>query len=307
MNIPIAFSFNNNFTLPAGVCITSLLENAGEDTFYSINILYSAHRLNHENIKKIQSLVEKYQNCKIQFIDVKDAFQDSFENRNISIDTYFRLLIPTLFPQIKRMIYSDVDVVFNGDLSSFYNTNMEDKALGAVVTLQKKRSIKGYVECDAGTYFNAGFLLMDLEKIRLMKNYEEDFHRLAAKVFEFHDQDILNILFRNNVKFFDIKYNFSRAFSGLTLSKGLLESCKNPIMIHYTGRKPWDGFVSIKSEVWWFYFCKSIFFSEEIYKNYLIGYGDLEEVWMINKIAKKIGLIWMYKLARKVLKKAKKE
>ena len=302
MNIPITFSFDDNFTLPAGVCITSLLDSANEDTFYLIYILYSSNRLNNENIKKVKSLENVYANCKFQFIDVCDEFQESYNNRNISIDTYYRLLIPELMPDVDRMIYSDVDIIFKGDLSSFYTSDIDNKSLGAVVTLQKERHIKGYTTCPPRSYFNAGFLLMNLRKIRQIATYKEDMLTLSRKSFEFHDQDILNILFQNDVSFFSLKYNFSRGFSALPLSQDLVQDCKDPVVIHYTGRKPWNGFVSIKSEEWWGYFCRSIFYTDEIYKNYLTGYTSLEEVWMVNKIAKKIGLISLYKLVRKILK-----
>ena len=42
MNIvPIAFAFDNNLILPACVCLSSLMMNAKEDTFYDIFILHS--------------------------------------------------------------------------------------------------------------------------------------------------------------------------------------------------------------------------------------------------------------------------
>lgn len=41
--VPIAFAFDNNLILPACVCISSLLMNANEDTYYDIFILHSAN------------------------------------------------------------------------------------------------------------------------------------------------------------------------------------------------------------------------------------------------------------------------
>lgn len=41
--IPIAFAFDNNLILPACVCISSLMMNANEDTFYDIFILHSSN------------------------------------------------------------------------------------------------------------------------------------------------------------------------------------------------------------------------------------------------------------------------
>lgn len=38
--IPIVFCFDDNLLMPAGVCLTSLLEHANPDTFYDIFILH---------------------------------------------------------------------------------------------------------------------------------------------------------------------------------------------------------------------------------------------------------------------------
>ena len=40
--VPIVFAFDNNLVLPACICISSLLMNAKEDTFYDIFILHSS-------------------------------------------------------------------------------------------------------------------------------------------------------------------------------------------------------------------------------------------------------------------------
>ena len=40
--VPIAFAFDNNLVFPACVCLSSLLMNAKDDTFYDIFILHSS-------------------------------------------------------------------------------------------------------------------------------------------------------------------------------------------------------------------------------------------------------------------------
>lgn len=59
MNIvPIAFAFDNNLILPACVCISSLMMNANEDTFYDIFILHSAHmELKKKNWTNYRSII----------------------------------------------------------------------------------------------------------------------------------------------------------------------------------------------------------------------------------------------------------
>lgn len=132
MNIvPIVFSFDNNFILPACVCMSSLLMNAKKDTFYDIFILHSPNiELEKEQLDK---LLVFYKNCRIQYRAVDDIFENSFEIRGITVATYYRLLIPEVIPEYDKIIYSDVDVIFRSDLFEIYmNTDLENAYVAGV-------------------------------------------------------------------------------------------------------------------------------------------------------------------------------
>ena len=98
MNIvPIVFAFDNNLAFPACICLSSLMMNAKESTFYDIFILHPAsEELEHEELDKIPSY---YPTCKIQYIAVDDTFAQAYEIRGITTPAYYRLLIPELIPQ----------------------------------------------------------------------------------------------------------------------------------------------------------------------------------------------------------------
>lgn len=101
--VPIVFSFDNHFILPACVCISSLLTNAKDDTFYDIFILHSPHvKLEREQLDK---LLIYYKNCRMQYRTVDDTFENSFEVRGITVATYYRLLIPEVIPEYDKIIY----------------------------------------------------------------------------------------------------------------------------------------------------------------------------------------------------------
>ena len=108
--VPIVFAFDNNLVLPACVCISSLLMNAKEDTFYDIFILHSNNiMLNREELDRIP---EYYKNCRIQYRQVGNTFDSAFEVRGITTSTYYRLLIPELVPEYGKIIYSDPLPIF---------------------------------------------------------------------------------------------------------------------------------------------------------------------------------------------------
>ena len=114
MNIvPIAFAFDNNLVMPACICISSLMMNANEDTFYDIFILHSAS----ENLDKsdLDRIPNHYKNCRIQYRTVGNEFDGAFEIRGITTPAYYRLLIPELIPEYDKVLYSDVDVIFRDE------------------------------------------------------------------------------------------------------------------------------------------------------------------------------------------------
>ena len=132
--IPIVFAFDNNLSLPACVCLSSLLTNAHEDTFYDIFILHSSNIvLKKEGLNQIS---QYYKNCRIQYRQVDSTFDSAFEIRGITTPAYYRLLIPELIPEYDRIIYSDVDVIFRSDLSAIYaNTDLTDYYVAGVNSL----------------------------------------------------------------------------------------------------------------------------------------------------------------------------
>lgn len=56
MKIPIVFSCDQHVAMPAGVCISSLLANAREETHYDIYILHNAENLRAEHQREIEKI-----------------------------------------------------------------------------------------------------------------------------------------------------------------------------------------------------------------------------------------------------------
>ena len=294
---PIAFSFNDKFTIPAGVCITSLLTNAFPDTYYDIFIMHSSERLSPSNKSQILKLKESYKNCDFTFIDLKDSFKGMFEIRDISIDAYYRLAIPKYVTNYDRIIYVDIDVVFNGDLSHLIDFDLEDNSIGAVkmpiVNQYHKKHLLS-LKLDESNYINSGFLLINLRKIREEDSFEKKIYPLLTKKFTFQDQDILNIVFQNDIKFLDESYNYN-----YDILKYKKPNIKAPIVIHYTGPKPWDVIRSF-NDLWWEYYRKSIYFDIDSYMDFQKkNYIELYDHYKVINFLKKLGI---YNLMTKFMK-----
>ena len=77
---PIAFSFDNNLILPACICISSLMMNSNENTFYDIFIIHSNKIDLHKN--DLERIPSYFKNCRIQYRTIDNFFDKAFEIRN---------------------------------------------------------------------------------------------------------------------------------------------------------------------------------------------------------------------------------
>lgn len=256
MNIvPIVFAFDNNLILPACVCIYSLMMNAKEDTFYDIFILHSAHvALEKENLDK---LTQFYKNCRIQYRQVDDTFDSSFEIRGITTPAYYRLLIPELISEYDKVIYSDADIIFRMDLSELYNVDITPYYLAATRDIGLNFSDEGIKYISSveglrqGQYLQSGFIMMNCKKM-LQDKLVDKFRNLAQKKLKYQDQDILNLTCGEEVLFLPIKYNMTD-YSYYFLNKEQykivsilagenVDEAINHGNIHFNGHKPWKKY-----------------------------------------------------------------
>lgn len=275
--IPIVFAFDNNLILPACVCISSLMINAKEDTFYDIFILHSVR----EKLDKsmLDTLPQHYSNCKIQYRCVDGAFENAFEIRGITTPAYYRLLIPDLIPEYDKIIYSDVDVIFRMDLSELYQIDLKDYLLAATkdvgINLSKDgkkyiTSVSGLVQ---GDYLQSGFIVMNTKKMRT-ENVVSQFRILSQQKYRFQDQDILNLVCKGRVLYVEPYYNmtdysFDYFVRKPELLKYIYSVCDIEYglqygNIHYNGHKPWKEY-SVNFDIWWEYYRNSPVFDHEFY------------------------------------------
>lgn len=243
--VNVTISFDDNYCKHAASLIFSILDNASKEDFYNLYIFYSEENLSKESREKLKKLFKDY-NCKLIFKEVKGKeikFSSLFKkylSKIGSIATLYRLISFNKIPK-KRIVYLDIDVIVKDDLKKLYNQTLEQKTVGAIdeyiIGLSKERE-----------YFNAGILLVDLEKWR-KNNYTKKCLELIKKKkgdFLHGDQGVLNEVFENKWKHLPLRFNrqkilFEYSPKDLGISKERYkELLKNPAIIHYTGPiKPW--------------------------------------------------------------------
>lgn len=278
--IPIAFAFDNNLVFPACICMSSLLMNANEDTFYDIFILHSKDVQLDKS--KFDVLTATYGNCRIQYRVVDDVFAGAFEIRGITTPTYYRLLIPELIPEYDKIIYSDVDVIFRSDLSPAYDVDLTGKYVAATYDVDMNLSAEGRKHIDEtlglvhGEYVQAGFVVFNTKLLR-EDVVQPRFIEHTSKKYKFQDQDILNIVCNGRIAILPWHYNMTTySFQYMEcdydrirgkFANSTLDLAINSSTLHYNGQKPWNA-ACINFDIWWEYYRKSPFFDSKYYYNF---------------------------------------
>lgn len=301
-HIPIVFAFDNNIVQAACVCISSLMMSARKDTYYDIFILHSKNvDLKKDELNKIP---QYYSNCRIQYRQVDDSFDAAYEVRGVTKATYYRLLIPELLPEYDKVIYSDVDIIFRLDLWDVYNQDISDYYVAATVdfAINEKRKHLEAIDVEVGEYIQAGFVVLNLEKLRA-DNMVETFKTHATKNYVYQDQDIINITCKGKIKQLPPYYNVTDcALIYMNWHPHLLpesitkEDCilaKQSGNLHYSGYKPWKRY-SIAFDVWWEYYRKSPFFDELFYFKFFFDKTMLLESLSLWKRVKMVIRYFVY-------------
>jgi len=264
--IPIFFATDDNYVPYLAVAIKSMLNNASKDYFYNIHILTEG--INNENKERIKNY--ETENSKIDFVDLSSyitkirARLTSTLRDYYTVSIFYRIFIASLFPQYKKVIYLDCDIVVLGDISEFYNIELGNNILGAVTddVINGNEDFKIYAKYGVGVdhskYFNSGVLLMNLEEYRKQKIQERFVFLLIKHNFETAapDQDYLNVLCEGKVKYID------KGWDKMSTDKNFDGKLN---LVHYNNfRKPWLYDDVPYGEYFWEYAKQTDFYNQII-------------------------------------------
>ena len=262
--IPIFFAVDDGYIPFLAVTIESILENASEENFYEIKVLYT--NISSDYMKRIKKLEKD--NLKIEFVNLNyyiDSIKDKLYTRDYySKTTYFRLFIPSLYPQYDKALYLDADIVLNADVAELYNIDIKDNLVGAAPdeVVGFTPIYREYVEKVVGVssykhYFNAGVLIMNLKALREF-NFQEKFLYLLEKVTftVAQDQDYLNRICKGRVYFLDVVWD-KMPVGRRTIANQDIK------LVHYNfAQKPWHYETVLYEEYFWKYAEKTDFIDQ---------------------------------------------
>jgi len=296
--IHIFFSSDDNYAQHLGVSIASILCNADKNDEFCFYIIDGG--ISEKNRKKIQNL-NKIRSFKLEFLNInEDDFKDCSAilqgSNHQTIPAFYRFKIASLKPELSKALYLDCDVIVQKSLKALWDTDVSDYLFGVVEEPAYdgiKKQVMEKLNCEH--YFNSGVLLINLDKWREV-NAEKACFDYASKEkckLIWIDQDILNALFKNSVKFLHPKWNFEfnlhtaycgrGGFCSLYSAEEISEAAQNPGIIHYTtDKKPWNPRKKHPYEKEYFKYLKITGWKKFIYK-----YKFLRLKALINLLAKR--------------------
>ncbi|GAA7998644.1 glycosyltransferase family 8 protein [Helicobacter pylori] len=159
--VPIVVAFDNNYCIPAGVSLYSMLANAKRERerervklFYKIHCLVEGLSL--ENVAKLEETIAPFSTfSSIEFLDISNEELEprhnyrkldpliaseikklylklnSFSQKRFSKMIMCRLLLASIFPQYDKIIMFDVDTLFVNDMSESFFIPLDDHYFGA--------------------------------------------------------------------------------------------------------------------------------------------------------------------------------
>lgn len=241
----ILFSINDNYIEHMKVLLFSiLLHNRTEKLFF----YFIDGNLSKENKNILEDFVGDY-NAEIIFVPIdKDVFKNAPKRKNISVETYYRLLAFELLPEVDKILYLDADILVTGSLAKLYNKDISRVCVAAVSDqglVQNDRRHKLQLGLKASDeYVNAGVLLMNLQRMRRSITGKTifDFIEEKSHCLKYQDQDIINVLFRDELLLLEKKYNQSPLYEDKEDFRSYFSAKRRyPTIIHYMGEetKPW--------------------------------------------------------------------
>lgn len=289
VTIPVMHCFDKNYVIPAAVSFYSMLEHASDNYDYLLYVLHSD--IPEVDQQKLRDGISCFKNANLKFIDMADRFQGIFEKLSIkghySKEMFYKLVAPDVFEEYEKIIITDVDVVFLGDISNSYlsvdvNTPIYFGGCRGLIksgSWAEKACKDDYLERFTSDEVEklttgAGFIVFNLKFMRekklvkkFLKFLEDNSSRLRQP-----EQDVLNLVCYPQIHYLpantmvcNYAYDFYENPSDFALDSNYssFEVCgalRYPVQLHFAGSiKPWNSPDCTKAEIWYKYVFKTPF------------------------------------------------
>lgn len=214
--IQVVFICDENYVMPTVVAITSIYTNKSSSSVYCIHVIGSD--LSETSRQLFAELNQE--DFLVQIVDVQQTkeFEElSIKNLHVSTAALYKFNIANLFPHLDKLLYLDGDMLIQRGLESLYSVDISDVYAAVVKDYKPMTYNPTQVEklkINHSAYFNSGVMLLNLKKFRK----DDLFHKLldyrTHGINFFMDQDALNVVFQEKVKYLPLYYNVMSSVMG---------------------------------------------------------------------------------------------
>lgn len=261
-NVPIVLTSSQYYLPYLSVTLQSIIDTASEKNHYDILILH--REIRDLARRRILAMSEGRDNISIRFIEIEQSLSGlaySFRE-GYSPESFFRVIMAFVFQHYEKVLYLDCDVVVMRDVAELFDTDLDGYLVAAAQdpngissTMLNWQGRKSYVLETMGLdhvedYFQSGVMLFNLSEIRKTLTLEEVLKVACAPYIVWGDQDVLNIICKNRVKYLDLCWNLIinhknivlgqlRSIDEQDLLQRYMAARQAPAIIHYAGQQPW--------------------------------------------------------------------
>lgn len=281
-NVPVVFSSNDAFVPVLSVMLRSIIDHASEANNYDVIVL--SRDISGAYARELNTMVSDHGNFSLRIVDITDELADYAlytENRpEITVETYFRLVMPDLMKRYPKALYLDGDMIANCDVAELYAVDVSGHLLAASYDCDSigryhkpDAELKEYRDGvlklkDPDGYFCAGVLAINLDRFRQEFSGKDLMGFAASYPWRQHDQDVLNVLCQGKTKLLSPAWDLLRdagnnRFMPSQLYAEFLAAEKDPKIVHYGGkRKPWIYLDVERGEYFWKYAGQTPFYRQ---------------------------------------------
>lgn len=255
--INIAYAFDaNNYHYIAHVSMKSIMLSQKKNTYIIFHMLVPPS-IKKEEKEVIDKVCQQHKNCEIKYFEMDERYKglNTIGALKWSTAIYYRLRLPDLLTNEKKILYLDCDTLIYKDLTELYNYNINGKYFTGM--LEPRNEIKNYI--------NTGVMLFNLEELRqgnIIKKIEEYLFKHNFKL-TLPVNDSLNRVCHEKNGYFPpefIQWGFcsvqsiDKYYKDLKIKfdkERIIKAYKDPYIYHLIGYKykPWKGITSDSGKV----------------------------------------------------------
>ena len=256
--INIAYAPDDNYADITAVSIQSAIDNCAP-LKPRIFILHS--KLSNGNLDKFREIA-KASGAELVLSEIDESeFHGLPISDWVTVQAWFRIKIPELFPELDKVLYLDCDTLVDGPLEALWNSPVDGLAVGVVRDIWNVDKYVSKLGMKSKDYFNSGMMLINCRYWRENNLSGKMLEYARGRNVEFCDQDTLNKVIDEHKLMLPMKFNYLEPwwrgcyheYGGENLAL-YAEAKSNPVIIHFTGPKPnKKGCGHSMVERWWKY------------------------------------------------------